>query len=73
MEKLMPCPFCGGEATVIHQSSKYGGFYFAQCIFCKAETKGVNDRGTDFGVPNEFNTPEAHEAEKRWNMRTRGI
>ena len=69
MEKLMPCPFCGGEATIYHSDSKYGDFYYVQCIFCKAQSKGVSGHGAEFGSENEFNTPEAHDAENRWNKR----
>ena len=33
-KKLLPCPFCGGNATI----SKYPGFYMARCLKCGVET-----------------------------------
>lgn len=39
-EKLKPCPFCGGEAVIYHQSSKYtehdGNYVY--CMNCRIRT-----------------------------------
>ena len=41
MSKLKPCPFCGGEAVLYHQSSKYTDYdgNYVHCIKCGARTK----------------------------------
>lgn len=34
MTELLPCPFCGGDATIKQNSS---AVYFAQCLKCLSE------------------------------------
>lgn len=49
MEKLKPCPFCGGDAILraTDFADKYGNFemgaVFAQCIGCGARTPEYRD------------------------------
>lgn len=40
MEKLKPCPFCGGEATCIQESTLGGQIilYFVECDDCCARS-----------------------------------
>ena len=40
-EKLKPCPFCGGAATVVWKGST---IYSVGCFRCSAEITDVNDR-----------------------------
>ena len=37
-DNLKPCPFCGGEATIIGDD-----YYWCQCLNCWAETLGSED------------------------------
>lgn len=37
MDKLKPCPFCGGEAELIHDEL----FSFVKCKMCSAEARIV--------------------------------
>lgn len=65
--KLIPCPFCGGEAVIYHQSSKYtnrDGNY-VHCMECGCRTKLFECYG---------NTTKTHEDTKQeaieaWNTR----
>ena len=52
--KLLPCPFCGGEATVmLEQGSSGNKAYCCFCLDCDAETYGDTD----------------DEAVQKWNSR----
>ena len=68
MDKLKPCPFCGGEAVMYHQSSKYTDYdgNFVHCLKCGCRTKLFECLG---------NTGKTHydtikEATMAWNTRT---
>lgn len=68
MDKLKPCPFCGGEAVMYHQSSKYTDYdgNFVHCLECGCRTKLFECLG---------NTGKTHadtkkEAGNAWNSRT---
>lgn len=39
MEKLKPCPFCGGEAVFRGQT-----YYYIWCKSCLAETRGSENK-----------------------------
>ena len=41
MEELKPCPFCGGEAQMLHAV----GEWWAICKFCKATTEAHTNKG----------------------------
>lgn len=47
--KLMPCPFCGGIATIetenIQDANVYHTSVFIKCIDCKTRTKGSSNYG----------------------------
>ena len=65
--KLLPCPFCGGEAVIYHQSSKYTNRdgNFVHCMECGCRTKLFECYG---------NTTKTHEDTKQeaieaWNTR----
>lgn len=52
--KLLPCPFCGGKATVmLEQDSSSNKAYCCFCLDCDAETYGDTD----------------DEAVQKWNSR----
>ena len=38
MEKLKPCPFCGGEAAIVHQARrkvyKSDKYVYGNCVYC---------------------------------------
>ena len=63
-EKLKPCPFCGGKATIrqitpvsgslASRETGYGG-YFAMCCYCMTTS-------------NNYSTAEI--CAEHWNMRT---
>ena len=65
--KLLHCPFCGGEAVIYHQSSKYTNRdgNFVHCMECGCRTKLFECYG---------NTTKTHEDTKQeaieaWNTR----
>lgn len=45
MIELKPCPFCGGEATVIQSPNRSrhgeGSFYTIQCVICRCSTRPI--------------------------------
>ncbi len=47
MEELKPCPFCGGEAHVVHGVYRDGGYIehaaYVQCAKCGARTDEVSE------------------------------
>ena len=60
MDKLKPCPFCGGEAELFkdqHDTLKIGYDYFVWC--CDVECNGGTDEYTKSDL-----------AIKKWNTRT---
>ena len=68
MEKLKPCPFCGGEAELQqgqwNRDGSMRGYVFARCTNCKAAARRV-----------EYSAIEAHrgfdeqKASNLWNRR----
>lgn len=58
MEKLKPCPFCGGEAWII--TGPLGRFSYVYCTECRAQ-------GEPFEVRAEYCAKD--EAIKAWNRR----
>jgi len=70
MDKLKPCPFCGGEASVgtcqtsdteflrLNRLKDDHTFYSVNCVSC-----GTNNRGICYGYKT------ADEAIKHWNTR----
>ena len=59
MEKLKPCPFCGGEAKVKAYSNGYNIWYRVRCVDCGVEQDGIRN--------GYYGEEEAIEA---WNRRT---
>ncbi len=65
--ELNPCPFCGGEAVVYHQSSKYAtcdGNY-VHCFECGCRTKLFEC----FGNTGKTHDDTEKEAIESWNQR----
>lgn len=54
MSELKPCPFCGGEAEIRHQTDPDAVVYFARCNLCG--TKSIPFLSVDSAI-------------KRWNTR----
>lgn len=42
-ERLLPCPFCGGEAICIERASNYPYIYGVMCIDCHCRTSFGKD------------------------------
>ena len=60
MEKLKPCPFCGGEAAIDRKGTQRASMII-KCIDCGA----TNESGDVYGLTN----PENYS----WNTRTVGL
>lgn len=39
MDKLKPCPFCGGEADLWYNHGRYCYFVYCQCSVCSAQSR----------------------------------
>lgn len=44
-ETLLPCPFCGGEAKLLHSTSRDYWTYQVECTRCQAATASSKGRG----------------------------
>ena len=68
MVELLPCPFCGGEAVMYHQSSKYTDCdgNFIHCLECGCRTKLFEC----FGNTGKTHSDTKREAIEVWNTRT---
>lgn len=56
MKEVKPCPFCGGEATIVDHWPNDPTGYIVRCMECGAQTP-------------HFETNTAEEAVKFWNRR----
>ena len=65
--KLKPCPFCGGEAVMYHQSGKYADYDadYVYCMRCGCRTK-IFDCGKGTG---KTHADTEKEAMASWNRR----
>ena len=68
MDKLKPCPFCGGRGEICRSTECAGHgdcyeVYYVECCCCKATTKEISGRTAD--------GPEAQKlvASLLWNRR----
>ena len=67
MDKLKPCPFCGGEADLWENYGRYGYFAFCKCSICSASSKTF-PLGRD--LPDDWeDTTAARRALDSWNRR----
>jgi len=75
---LLPCPFCGGAATMYIDAQPRGGFVFVACDVCSSRSRAVwtNIR---YGLPdeerllrNEYCDGAFGRAINSWNNRTKG-
>lgn len=57
MDKLKPCPFCGGTAEIYVETNTFYHLRFVECNFCHARTGLATFE---------------EEAAEAWNMRTGG-
>lgn len=72
VQKLKPCPFCGGEAKIEFRGQYNewrGGYIVARCRTCGASTKGTFYRGPEIEIPLEITVGGTNEAHQ-WNRRT---
>ena len=71
MNELKPCPFCGGEPMLYHQSSKYTDYdgNYVYCMNCGCRTK-LFECFNGTGKTHEDTKVEAIEA---WNRRKRAF
>jgi Zn ribbon nucleic-acid-binding protein len=63
--RLLPCPFCGGEAgwctvtygdeTVAYQQWRQNKFHFVNCIMCGANTKGIRGAVSQIEAAEQWN------------------
>lgn len=63
MDKLKPCPFCGGEAAIRSTISGNRGSVHCYCKKCSSSTKSFDDYESDGSF--FFKAIEA------WNRRTK--
>lgn len=73
MDKLKPCPYCGGEATINQTTSGYGGGEYTAtfecgCNACKIFFYGETRMRLVDGVP-VIDDDGYAEASTRWNRR----
>ena len=71
MNELKPCPFCGGEPMLYHQSSKYTDYdgNYVYCMNCGCRTK-LFECFNGTGKTHEDTKAEAIES---WNRRKRAF
>ena len=67
--KLLPCPFCGGEAEIVdfHDSVEDSYDMYVRCKECGIQTREF-DCGITFGKPMQFPNPLKYLVEA-WNTR----
>lgn len=63
MDKLLPCPFCGGEANLVKRVFKTGfypsgGTYYVHCKSCMIATQPRNKKDVVVTVWNSRDQPE---------------
>ena len=63
-ERLLKCPFCGGEAEFHRSLSVIGDIVTVRCKTCKAKTAGIL-----FDARKHSNDEEYDEAAALWNTR----
>jgi Lar family restriction alleviation protein len=65
--ELKPCPFCGGEAVLYHQSSKYTDYDgdYVHCMHCGCRTKLFEC----FNGTGKTHEDTEREAVNAWNRR----
>lgn len=62
--KLLPCPFCGGEAEFHRSLSVIGDIVTVRCKACQAKTAGIL-----FDAGKHQSDEEYDEAAEAWNNR----
>ena len=67
--RLLPCPFCGGEAYMIKRGSRFGTICFVQCEVCGAQTRVKNCK--EPVESDSWSDIEMRTVESLWNNRFR--
>ncbi len=67
MNKLKPCPFCGGEAKLVHSSAVY-----VACIGCGCLSRQMNRRKVTKETAESEEHRVAELAVAAWNRRMDG-
>lgn len=58
MEKLKPCPFCGGEAKIERIAEEQETLYYAMCICCCATNGAYHSKEKAAAAWNRRAEPE---------------
>ena len=68
MDRLLKCPFCGGDAAYRRDYGRYGWFVRVECEICGARTR--NKRAEDDTDDDTFwNQPSVSHVGYMWNRR----
>lgn len=70
LDKLLPCPFCGGKATLVAFNPNKdipGSYGFLECTKCAVMTGSVY-----LGSDDEYDPDRLSILEARWNRRWSG-
>lgn len=66
--KLLPCPFCGGEAELYRMTTKQN-FRWSDCVGVRCKTCGASCRKVLYDARIHADDEEYCEAAKDWNTR----
>ena len=66
--KLLPCPFCGGEAEFYRMTTRQN-FRWSDCVGVRCKTCGASCSTVLYDARIHPNDEEYYEAAKAWNTR----
>lgn len=72
LDKLKPCPFCGGEANAYCRKGRYGIFGYIACEYCGVETRKKKLNAYSVDDPGIFEQYAFEELVVMWNRRWSG-
>lgn len=65
--RLLPCPFCGGEAYMNKRGSRFGPICFVKCEVCGAQTRAKSIE--ESVESDDWNDAQMFTVESLWNNR----